>query len=270
MRQSWLELVDVVLRPARPHLERCLRARDEHVASRGVAAEARARAIASCEQRIDSARAAVFAANDGIVSSRMTDLEREWRTLSRPDPDGGLMDLWARVAPPSWIDRKHWRDQTAAGRLDAAIALASDIDGIEAAEAAIDALRGALAPWAARIGSRTRWRIFDEDTDAVTSLLAEPLRAARETVAVRDAEPVVLDRAEELRRAVEERAGARFPQRPLLARSLGHAALVDFIWRAGSLAERPNPVTPLFSLWKAGYGLAAIDPSGVTVELPPI
>ena len=42
----------------------------------------RAMALADCERRINEARAAIFAADDGVVSKRMTELEREWRELS--------------------------------------------------------------------------------------------------------------------------------------------------------------------------------------------
>src|SRR5258708_7083616 len=102
MRDPWLEILDCVLRPARPHLARCLEERDRHVAVRRQLADERLHAIAKCEQRINDVRADIFAKSDGIVGRRMTDLEREWRLLSRPDPDAGLMDLWARSAPASW------------------------------------------------------------------------------------------------------------------------------------------------------------------------
>jgi hypothetical protein len=57
-----------------------------------LSAEERARAIADCERRINDARATVLAKNDGVVTAHMTDLEREWLTLSRPDPAAPLMD----------------------------------------------------------------------------------------------------------------------------------------------------------------------------------
>ncbi len=41
----------------------------------------RAALLADCERRINEARAAIFAADDGVVSKRMTELEREWRDL---------------------------------------------------------------------------------------------------------------------------------------------------------------------------------------------
>lgn len=270
MRDSWLELVDSVLRPARPHLERCLRERERHLAARRLIVEERTRAIARCVANIESARAVVFEAQDGVVTSRMTDLEREWRRLSRPDPDAGLMDLWARVAPPSWIDRKRWRDSEPAAQLDAAIALAADVEGVEAAESAIDSLGVALAAWRTPIGSRIRWRAFERDSEHIAPLLAEPLRAAREALSGRGAESVVLARAQHLERAVHEAALVRFPDRALLAHELAHAAFVDCVWRAAPLTANPNPVTSLRELWKAGYVLSAIDASSVTVEIPPL
>jgi ribosomal protein L10 len=43
----------------------------------------RALALAEIERRINEARAVVFANDDGVVTKLMTDLEREWRELSR-------------------------------------------------------------------------------------------------------------------------------------------------------------------------------------------
>lgn len=226
--------------------------------------------IASCERRIESARAAVFAADDGVVTSRMTDLEREWRMLSRPDPDAGLMDLWARIAPPAWIDRKLWRDADHAARLDAAVALAADPDGVQAAESAIGSLRFALAAWGAPIGARVRWRPFERDAPIVTELLAAPRRVASQAVSAREFGPVALERALDLERDIHEAACARFPERPGLARDLAHAAFVDFVWRAASFRDMPNPTSPLVELWSAGYVLSAFDTSGATLEIPPL
>jgi hypothetical protein len=39
-------------------------------------------ALADCERRINEARAAIFAKDDGVVTKTMTELEREWLTLS--------------------------------------------------------------------------------------------------------------------------------------------------------------------------------------------
>ena len=198
----------------------------------------------------------------------MTETEREWRRLSRPDPDEGMMDLWARIAPGSWIDRKRWRDSDAVARVDAAALLASDVEAIEAAEAAVDALRGALAPWGAPIGARVRWRSFERDFDGIRELLREPLRAARDALASRDGARVALERAEQLERSVHEAAKERFPEREMLAQALAHAAFVDCVWRAASLAGRANPAEPLRDLWRTGYVLSAVDGNGVTIEIP--
>lgn len=226
--------------------------------------------MANCEGQIETARAAIFAAKDGVVTSRMSDLEREWRRLSRSDPDGGLMDLWACVAPTSWIDRKRWRDSDPEAQLDGAIALAADVEGVEAAESAITSLRIALAAWGTSVGSRIRWRTLGQDADPIAELLAEPLRTAQEALSARHEEPVVLERAGQLGRDVHEAARGRFPDRPLLARGLAHAAFTDFVLRAANLDGRPNPVTPLQALWKTGATLSALDASGAILEIPPL
>jgi hypothetical protein len=250
--------------------------RTRHLVARRVIADARARAIAACEHRIEAARARVFAADDGVVGALMTDLEREWRTLSRPDPDAGLMDLWARIAPSSWIDRKRWRDGRgvrgagADAQLDVAIALASDADGVEAAEAALAHLRTALAPWGTHIGALARWRVFDHDFDGTEALFAGPLAAARETLSARDGGAVALERAERLAQEVRDAASARLPERDVLARAIGHAAFVDAVWSSAARDAASNPVTPLRDLWACGYALATLDGNGATLEVPPL
>ena len=269
MHDSWLKVVGAVHRPARPERERCLRERETHLLARRSFAEARARAVAQCEARIEEARAAVLAANDGVVSFRMRDLEREWLLLTRSDAERGLRDLWARVAPVTWIDRKRWRDSAPAAQLDAAIALAADADGVEAAEAAVASLRVALAAWGLPVGSRIRWHAHAHDFEHTTALLAEPLRAAADALSARGVLPVVVERARGAERDVREAARVQFLERPLLVDALGHASFVDFVWRAASLAA-PSPVTALSALWMTGYALSAVDPAGVTLEIPPL
>ena len=268
MRDAWLKLVGDVLRPARPRLEACETERQRHLEAQHAVAERRARAVARCIAEIEAARAEVFAAKDGVVTSRMTALEREWRMLSRVDRDGELMDLWARVAPASWLDRKRWRDSASAAQLDACIALASDVEGVEAAEAAVVALRTALAASGTTVPERVRWRGFERDFEGTAELLEEPLRAALAALSAREHASVALERARALEEIVHEAARRRFPERASLARALGHAAFLDFVWHAASLDARTNPVTPLRDLWAAGYVLSAIDEHAVTVELP--
>jgi SAM-dependent methyltransferase len=81
----WLEMYEGSESAARLELGRSVSERARHLDARRLFAEKRAHAIAECERRIHEARAAVFAASDGVVTARMTDLEREWRTLSRRD-----------------------------------------------------------------------------------------------------------------------------------------------------------------------------------------
>ncbi len=219
-----------MLCPARPLLDACLRAAEPHRVAARAASEQRARALSACQGRIEQARAAVFAAGDGIVPAGMTDLEREWRALLRSDPDHELMDLWARMAPRSWLDRKRWRDSAASARLDSAIALAADVAGVEAAEAAVSSLRVALAPWGTSLGAVVRFRPFDSDSDCVTELLSKPLQAALAELALRSARP--LERAQQLESTVRAAASARFPDRPLLARGLAHGAAIPVRSRA--------------------------------------
>lgn len=232
MKDAWWNVLDRVLQPARPKLAQCLRERAPHFERREARATERARAIARCEARIEAARSEVFAAKDGIVGRRMTELEREWRTLSRVDPDQGLMDLWARIAPPAWIDRKRWRDAAPAERFDAAIALAADPDGVECAEAAALALRTEVAPRIA-IGSRIRWRSSSGDLDHARLFEGVPGAPRPDLLA---------------------EANARFRERPLLARAIAHAAGVGMM--------------PLLDLWRTGYVLAGFDADGIALALP--
>ena len=270
MRDSWHDVVDAVLRPARPQLASCLRERERHVAARQALSERRTRALADCRARIETARAVVFAANDGVISRRMTELEREWRKLARQDPDAGLMELWSRIAPAAWLDRKYWRGSEPAMQLDAAIALASDVDGVLEAEAALASLRAALMAWGIPTGAHVRWRMcaLAADADCTTALLDAPLRAAEAALRGSEVHSAVLLRAGA--REGEVHAAVRLPDRPLLARSIAHAAFVDIMLRAAALGERPDPVAPLRRLWSTGYVLASLDGFGAILEIGPL
>jgi hypothetical protein len=270
MRDSWLNLVGRLFQPARARLETCLEARSTHAEARRVAAARQARAVADCIARIEAARAEVFAANDGIVTSRMTDLERQWRWLSRTDPDAGLMDVWARIAPATWLEKKRWREVEATTRLDAAIALASDVDGVEAAEAAVSALRATLAPWGRTIGARIRWHWFEADFAATDELYETALDAATAVHAASPRAGAVLERARGIGCEARELVLARFPDREVLAAAVAHAAFIDALWHGGALRGRASPATPLIDLWRSGYVLSAIDSEGVTIAMPPI
>ncbi len=267
MRGSWLGVVESVLRPARPELPRCLREREAHLASRKLDGERRLRALADCEARITQARADVFASGSGVVTARMTDLEREWRTLARVDPDAGLMDFWARVAPASWLDRKRWRDAPPAARLDVAVALAADPEGVEAAEASVASLRRALAPWGVDLGPRVHWRPSEGDPSVAPALLERPLEDALDAVASREEASIVLAYARRLAAEVHDAAHLRLPGRPSLAFDVAYGAFVEAVWSA-AFADAPCPAVPLRDLWATGYSLASADDAGVTLGVP--
>lgn len=263
---SWLGLVDSLLRPARPLLARCAEEREKHLLRTKESAERRLRAIADCELRIRLARAVVFAADDGVVTKTMTALEREWRQLSRVDRDGGIMDLWSRIAPPAWIDRKLWRSSAPASQLDAAVALASDPDGIDAAERAARALATSLRAWRVPIGSRIDFRAGESDVDTTTDLLAPPFFAACTALASFDGAAIVVERARLFEREVHDAVLTRHPERPCLARSVAYAAFVDTVCRAAAL-EADLPTAALRDLWATGYALAAIDANGIVIAI---
>ncbi len=285
MLDSWLDTANSVLRPARPNLDRYVREAEAHVIARRAIAQRRAEAKADCERRIESARTLVFAANDGVVTSLMTELEREWRWLARRDPDEGLMDFWARIAPKAWIDRKLWRAGSADTCLDLAIALAADAAGVMDAECAAHALREALAPWGIVIGARLRWcTLEDKCADArelTAGLLAVPVRAITDALEENDARLVVLERAKRLARDVEDAASTRLPETAeTFAGALGRAASADFFWGAAIDLRLPvlcagspwnahlNPVSALRDLWRTGYTLSAWEASGMTLGVP--
>lgn len=267
MRDSrWLGLVDSVLRPARPRLALCAEEREKHLVRAKESAERRLRAIADCELRIRLARAVVFAADDGVVTKSMTALEREWRQLSRVDRDGGIMELWSRIALPAWIDRKLWRTSAPASQLDAAVSLASDPEGVESAERAARALATSLRAWQVPIGSRLGFRADDRDVDATTELLAPPFLAACEALASFDGAALVVERARGFEREVHDAIATLHPVRPSLARSIAHAAFVDAVCRAAEIDAAPT--SALRDLWATGYTLAAVDADGITIAIP--
>jgi hypothetical protein len=258
-----------VLRPARPCLATCLGARAAQLGERRLRAGVTLRAMASCERRIDDARARVFAADDGIVTRTMTDLEREWRKLSSPDPEAGLMDLWALVAPPAWVDRKRYRDTSPDQMLDALVALASDPHGVEEAERAVLALVQALRSHGVEAPSKVVWSPLGDDTECLTSMLEAPLHVAR-AACPRKIETRIAERADSVGRELASEVLARHPTRPHLAADLAAAARLDFVWQAASLAPAENPAAPVRALYGTGYVLAAVNATSVSLAFPPL
>jgi hypothetical protein len=269
MGSDWLELLDCVLRPARPGLVRCLAECDRYLEQQRSQRELRARELADCEQRINQARAAVFRAADGVVGARMTELERQWRQLSRRRNDSGVMDLWAGLVPFSWVDRKRFRDSPPELWLDAAVALAADVENVERAERAVLLLWSRLAPFGERFWPPVRWRMVEQDPEPIAPLLAGALSAATQAIPAPQRAGLI-ERAERVEQRVLTAALERLPARPLLARDIAHAAWVDCMWRFAALADDASPVAALRALWQTGYVLSDIDARGVTLELPPL
>jgi hypothetical protein len=269
MQDSWLGLLDHVLCPARPDLERCLDARARHVALRCARQAERSRAVALCVEQIDAARRAVFAADDGVVGARMTELERQWRRLSHADPEAGLMDLWVRLVSPASSDRKRWRDSAASDWLEALVALAADEANVIAAEAAAVRFGELLSHHGVTVGTRVRWCFGAGQGRALLDSLAPALGFATQQCTERE-RSAILERAEREQQRIRLAAIARFADRPILAEELGLAAYVEFVWRAARLDDSQNPVAPLRSLWKTGYAVFALDGSALTLEIPPL
>lgn len=243
MRNTWLEVLDRVLKPARPDLARCQEIRERDRSLRKASVDALGARMASCEARINAMRHDVFTSNDGVVGKRMTELEREWRLLHERSSDLGMMDLWAQVAPASWIDRKRWRDSAAPLRLDAMIALASDVENVEKVEAAVHV----LMPKA-----RVRWRMLEKDNETAVELLG-PTNGERSGFEVR----------------VHTAAIERFPERPGLARDITHAALVERMSQLAS-GKTPRGVCALKEIWMSGYVISEASERNVVVEIPPL
>lgn len=270
VRDRWREIVDSLLRPSRPELTRCLEARAAHRAARAAQEEARARMLADCVARIESARAEVFASGNGVVSKRMTELEREWRVLSRVDADAGMMQLWARMAPPSWIDRKLWRGNATAAQLDVAVGLAADPAGVDAVSVCVLALQEWNKRWGVAIGPRVAFRPFEGDGSVATALLAPARQVAERALAAQDYAVVARERADRVEAEIRDAVLARFPSRPGLAADVAGAAFVEAVWRAASQGQSHDPTTPFAIIWRAGYSLACANESGVSIEVPPL
>jgi hypothetical protein len=267
MFDAWLQVLDRVLAPERPALARCFVERSRHLENRSESGASRRSALLRCEHRINEVRRDVFAADDGVVDARMTDLERQWRVLARADPEAGLMELWSRLVGPASIDRKRWRDETPGAWPDALVALASDEANVLAAEAALATLRGILARQGVVVPERVRFRFGRHDGPTARALLREAGRLSYERCPS-DYRTVALERATELELCVQTSALSRFPDRPELACDLGYAAFVDCAWRAAGLEARENPVAPLIALWKTGYVIATLEDSAIILEIP--
>lgn len=269
---EWDRILDGVLRPARPERARCLRALDEYQAARDDHMTTRSRALAEIEARIGDARERALAADDGVVTSEMTRLERAWREASRATPSTrDLERLWARVAPARWLDAP----RRVAGPAEAVVALCSDPDGVETAEGAVASLRGALRGFQVEIGPRIEWWVATELTFAVR---AEALLAGPAAALARVATHAATQHAHRRRREVRERlrVPAVSTRNSSIARELGFLAFASALWAdaaprlPGDLAATTDPFGPALAIWGLGYVLTGADASGVVLTALPL
>jgi hypothetical protein len=143
---------------------------------------------------------------------------------------------------------------------EAIVTLASDPQGVEAAERAAAALREGLVPWGVQLGPRVQWVVSRELGFAVRAeelfgpALAVCNEAGHETV----------QRGHRLRREVRERLGAQtIPSRnSSIARELGVLAFGSSIWESRT---EPDPFAPALAIYALGYVPTAADEAGITL-----
>ena len=293
MPASWNELVDSMLQPARPLLSQCRARAEAHGISERRASQRRDRELADCQKRIETARAAIFKAGDGVVGARMTALEREWLAHQRAErsPEERALELWNEMAPRRWAGRLRspfTGDPTA--DLEAAVMLASDPEGVERAESCGLRLAAALSTWGFEVRAAVRWRVASDPVieTRAEQLLAGPLSALTAALTSTYGAEALVARAHRIERAVLDAAAgsALLSSREALVTDLALVARVDFLWSACSVEARrvpadhlnagrafgelENPAAALLDLWKTGYLLAALEGDGVALASVPI
>ena len=244
--------------------------------------ELRTQELADCRSRIEDARASVFAAGDGVVKANMTALEGEWLALARAERscEERTLALWNAIAPRHWAGRLRWPSTgDVAADAEAAIALASDPEGVERAESCALRLASVLATWEFDVAPTVTWHVAREPQIArADALLERPLRALTDAIASTYGAEALVARAHRVERDVLDAA----TQSPLLSTNEGLAlaadlalvARVDFLWGACAVEARrvgaahddaASPAAALLELWKTGYVLSAIGGQGVTL-----
>jgi hypothetical protein len=270
MVEEWSAIVAGVLSPARPQLERCLRAYRQYSDALADRLQARTRSLADVERRLNAARERVFAAGTGVVPAEMTVIEREWLAAARaPAPSRELETLWRQVAPKRWIEA----GRPAPTSAEAIVTLASDPDGVEEAERAASTLRDALAPSGVTIDSKgesvapyaVEWMVSREIVFAVR---AEHLFSAA-FAPMAGAPHETLQRAHRLRDDVRAQLGDRkfVTRNSSLGRELGWLAFASSVWR--EMSAEPAPFEPFLTIYRLGYVPTAVDSSGVTLTADP-
>lgn len=254
---DWDRIVNGVLRPARPRLDRCVEAHRAYLAAVADRTHGHARTLADIENRLSRARERVFAEGSGKVPAEITAIEREWLAAARnPAPARELETLWRQVAPERWLDGARPMPEGA----EAVVTLASDPDGVEAAERAAHDLREALVPWGVTLGTGVHWVVSRELTFALRAeeLFAAPLAACAE------APHEIVQAGHRLRRDLRDRLGAQtVPTRnSSIARELGLLAFGASVWET---RKEPSPFAPALAIYTLGYAISAADSTGVTL-----
>jgi hypothetical protein len=249
---DWDRIVNGALRPARPRIDRCMEAYRAYVAAVADRMHGHARTLADIENRLSRARERVFAEGSGKVPAEVTAIEREWLAAARSkSPARELETLWRQIAPERW-------QRPVPEGAEAMVTLASDPDGVDAAERAAASLREALAPWGVTLGPRVQWVVSRELTFAVRAeeLFAAPLATCAE--AAHD----VVQRGHRVRRDLRDRLGPQtIPTRnSSLAREIGIIAFGSTVREQGA-----DPFAPALEIYALGYALTAADAAGVTI-----
>ena len=253
MNALWNELLGTMLRPARPRLSQCRARANAHAIEERRDAELRTQALAHCRSRIEDARASVFAAGDGVVKADMTALEGEWLALARAERscEERTLALWNAIAPRHWAGQLRWPSTgDMAADVEAAVALASDPEGVERAEACALRLASVLSAWGFDVAPTVTWLVARApQITRAEALLERPLRALTDAIATTYGAEALVARAHRVERDVLDAA----TQSPLLstnetnetneglAADLALVARVDFLWRACAVESRRVP-----------------------------
>lgn len=284
MNARWNELLATLQRPSRPLLARCRARAEAHALVERRNAEDRAAALADCRERIERARAVVFAAGDGFVGADMTALEREWRTLVRrePSPEARTRALWNAVAPRRWADRLRFTPEDVVNDAELTVALASDPDGVERAEACASQLASALRAWGVDLAPVITWTLASGSMEAAraSTLFAAPLHALETMLSNAYGGGAWSARGHRVHDEVLAAASAASHVPSQLGEDVAFVARFDFLLRACEvdgrfvhagrpLQELPSPAAPLVELWKTGYALGDVQKAGITLAAAP-
>ncbi|MDB4929062.1 MAG: hypothetical protein JWM10_1546 [Myxococcaceae bacterium] len=264
---SWRAFGTALLRPPRPRLAEAL------AVATGIA--------------LDTVREAVAAPN---WDWRQLNHQRGllWSTPSLPGrlpcphwapapARWSVPQLWEALAtrglvPDAWIDdptRRFHGGGRAPATMTEAVLLASDAEGIAAAEALARETALRLGPWLQRGPPRTvRWRLVDWSlflSDRWRDHLVEAPGGAAVGALLRSAVGAA-GAAMTYRRPSLTAAGVEVAESPNVFRELAES-VASIVSAAELWSAAPDPFAPLLTLWARGYGLLDTRPA-LTLLLP--